>query len=51
MDEDEPGRIKDAYGDGKYRRLAAVKAAYDPTNFFRLNHNVEPAEPAGEGAR
>ena len=36
-------RVRDAYGDDKYARLAAVKAAFDPTNLFRLNHNVEPS--------
>ena len=24
-------------------RLREIKAQYDPTNFFRLNHNVKPA--------
>jgi FAD/FMN-containing dehydrogenase len=31
------------YGPERYERLAAVKKAYDPTNLFRLNHNVAPA--------
>jgi FAD/FMN-containing dehydrogenase len=32
-----------AYPPATYARLAAVKRAYDPTNRFALNHNVEPA--------
>jgi len=32
---------KDTYGDN-YRKLAAIKQKYDPTNFFRHNHNIEP---------
>lgn len=30
-----------AYGPN-YDRLAALKNKYDPTNFFRLNHNIKP---------
>ena len=30
-----------AYGDN-YDRLAAIKAQYDPSNFFRMNLNIEP---------
>jgi FAD/FMN-containing dehydrogenase len=32
---------------GNYDRLAAVKAKYDPTNFFHLNQNVKPVAQAG----
>ena len=40
---DEGGdRVQAAYGEN-YPRLAALKKKYDPTNFFRLNQNVEPA--------
>jgi hypothetical protein len=31
------------YGPHCYERLAIVKKRYDPTNMFRLNHNVVPA--------
>ncbi|MDQ7981550.1 FAD-binding oxidoreductase [Paraburkholderia sp. SARCC-3016] len=31
------------YGPECYKRLAFIKKNYDPTNMFRLNHNVMPA--------
>ncbi|HET7352807.1 MAG TPA: FAD-binding oxidoreductase [Gaiellaceae bacterium] len=34
---------EDAYGEDTYRRLAALKDEYDPTNVFRLNQNVAPS--------
>jgi hypothetical protein len=40
--EDKPERIRASYG-GNYERLAAIKRKYDPTNFFRLNANILPA--------
>jgi FAD/FMN-containing dehydrogenase len=41
--DDDAGRIRDAYGDRIYRRLAEVKATYDPDNAFHHNKNVQPA--------
>ncbi len=38
---DEKERIKAAYGKN-YGQLVEVKKKWDPNNFFRSNHNVEP---------
>ncbi len=40
MDEGED-TVKAAYGEN-YKRLAVVKAKYDPTNLFRVNQNIKP---------
>ncbi len=45
---DEPDRVRAAYG-ANYERLVAIKATYDPENFFRGNQNVAvSAAVAGE---
>jgi FAD/FMN-containing dehydrogenase len=38
--------VREAYG-SNYDRLAALKAKYDPTNFFSLNHNIKPTTQSG----
>jgi FAD/FMN-containing dehydrogenase len=40
--DDDPSRIREAYGDHIYRRLAGVKAKYDPDNAFHHNKNICP---------
>jgi FAD/FMN-containing dehydrogenase len=42
LDSDDDGRVREAYGDHTYRRLAEVKAGYDPDNVFRHNKNIQP---------
>jgi hypothetical protein len=42
MDDEAEGRVKATYGDN-YKRLASVKATYDPKNLFRVNQNIPPA--------
>jgi FAD/FMN-containing dehydrogenase len=45
MTEEEAPRVEAAYGDS-YTRLVDLKNKYDPTNFFRLNQNIQPSSSA-----
>ena len=44
-----PDRVRAAYGEPAFRRLAALKRRYDPDNAFRLNQNVPPDDAATTG--
>jgi FAD/FMN-containing dehydrogenase len=46
LDEAAGALTAQAYG-GNFARLSAIKAQYDPDNFFRLNPNIAPAAVAG----
>jgi FAD/FMN-containing dehydrogenase len=41
ISDDEDGTARAAFGPN-YERLATLKNRYDPTNLFRMNHNVRP---------
>jgi len=47
--DDEVSRVSAAYGPNM-QRLAQIKHCYDPTNLFRMNHNIAPASSASAAA-
>ncbi len=42
MDDEGEARLEATFGDN-YKRLAALKKKYDPSNLFRVNLNIRPA--------
>ncbi len=44
--DDDAGRVREAYPNHILRRLAEVKAKYDPDNAFHHNRNIEPIRGA-----
>jgi FAD/FMN-containing dehydrogenase len=42
--DDDISRVREAYGDDSWQRLAKIKARYDPENVFHNNKNIQPSE-------
>jgi FAD/FMN-containing dehydrogenase len=40
--DEDPGRVREAYGASVYDRLVDVKTSYDPDNVFHHNQNICP---------
>jgi FAD/FMN-containing dehydrogenase len=49
MSGDEDDRVPEAYRE-RWDRLVAVKAHYDPDNFFRLNQNIATRKPVASSS-
>lgn len=41
--DDSAGRLRESFGEEKFRRLVALKDEYDPDNVFALNQNIPPS--------
>ena len=48
LGDDGQARIREAYPAPTWNRLVAIKGRYDPTNLFRLNHNIAPVIEASK---
>jgi FAD/FMN-containing dehydrogenase len=42
-------RVREAYPEPTWTRLAEIKRRYDPTNLFRRNHNIPPVGTSASG--
>ena len=42
MGESSPDQIRKAYLEETWLKLVNIKKRYDPTNLFRMNHNIPP---------
>ena len=43
-DTEDDVRLRSFYGANKYERLVTLKNRYDPTNVFRVHHNIKPTQ-------
>jgi hypothetical protein len=41
--DEDPDRVREAYGGAVYSRLVSVKNTYDPDNIFHYNQNIQPS--------
>jgi hypothetical protein len=48
LGDDGQARIRETYPGSTWDRLVAIKGRYDPTNLFRLNHNIPPVIEASK---
>jgi hypothetical protein len=48
--DEDPDRVREAYGDSVYHRLVDVKTKYDPDNVFHHNQNIRPGSTDSVGA-
>jgi FAD/FMN-containing dehydrogenase len=42
LGEERDALVRAGYGDN-YERLSKLKTKFDPTNLFRMNHNITPS--------
>jgi hypothetical protein len=49
--DEDPDRVREAYGDSVYDRLVNVKTTYDPDNVFHHNQNIRPHAPISRGSK
>ena len=49
--DEDPDRVREAYGDAVYDRLVDVKTTYDPDNVFHHNQNIRPGTRISATAR
>ncbi len=48
--DEDPDRVREAYGDSVYDRLVDVKTTYDPDNIFHHNQNIRPRSSVASSA-
>jgi hypothetical protein len=47
--DEDPDRVREAYGESVYDRLVDIKTTYDPDNVFHHNQNIRPRLSDGVG--